>query len=197
VFRLLHASGLRAAEAAAAQAGDLVLRRSRWWLHVMGKGNVPGDVPMPDEVMQAFVRYRQFHGLPVVPQPGESTPLIMTLSGRRDHAMTSTAIYLLVKEVFVAAADELETEDPAQAASLRRASTHWLRHTAATHLADAGTDLRFIQKNLRHASLETTAIYLHVDDDQRHAATAKAHRSSPEGSGHVNATQASTDQPPS
>lgn len=45
------------------------------------------------------------------------------------------------------------------------------RHTAATHQADAGNDLRFIQKNLRHASLETTAIYLHADDDRRHEAT--------------------------
>ncbi|HNY46650.1 MAG TPA: site-specific integrase, partial [Casimicrobium sp.] len=50
-------------------------------------------------------------------------------------------------------------------------STHWLRHTAATHQADAGTDLRFIQKNLRHASLETTALYLHAEDDRRHQAT--------------------------
>jgi integrase/recombinase XerC len=61
--------------------------------------------------------------------------------------------------------------DPVGADKLRRASTHWLRHTAATHQADAGNDLRFIQKNLRHASLETTAIYLHADDDRRHAAT--------------------------
>jgi integrase/recombinase XerC len=56
-------------------------------------------------------------------------------------------------------------------ATLRRASTHWLRHTAATHQADAGNDIRFIQKNLRHASIETTAIYLHAEDDRRHSQT--------------------------
>jgi integrase/recombinase XerC len=61
--------------------------------------------------------------------------------------------------------------DPVGAATLHRASTHWLRHSAASHQADAGTDLRYIQKNLRHASIETTAIYLHAEDDRRHAQT--------------------------
>jgi integrase/recombinase XerC len=56
-------------------------------------------------------------------------------------------------------------------ATLRRASTHWQRHTAATQQADAGNDIRFIQKNLRHASIETTAIYLHAEDDRRHSQT--------------------------
>lgn len=37
--------------------------------------------------------------------------------------------------------------------------------------SDAGTDFRFIQKNLRHASIETTGIYLHAEDDRRHAHT--------------------------
>lgn len=40
-----------------------------------------------------------------------------------------------------------------------------------THQADAGNDIRFIQKNLRHASIETTAIYLHAEDDLRHKKT--------------------------
>ena len=65
----------------------------------------------------------------------------------------------------------MDNFNPTGAATLRCASTHWLRHTAAMLQADAGTDLRFIQKNLRHASLETTAIYLHAEDDCRHEAT--------------------------
>ena len=77
----------------------------------------------------------------------------------------------MVKEVLRRAAAVIEGPDPARAAILRQASTHWLRHTSATHQADAGNDIRFIQKNLRHASIETTAIYFHAEDDRRHEMT--------------------------
>lgn len=170
-FRLLHGAGLRATEAAAARAVDLEQRRGKWWLLVIGKGGVEGDVPIADILMVDFARYRTFYDLPPLPSPNETTPLILSLSGNRERCLTSTAIYLIVKDVLVAAAAAREINDPAGADKLRRASTHWLRHTAATHQADAGNDLRFIQKNLRHASLETTAIYLHVDDDRRHEST--------------------------
>jgi len=42
------------------------------------------------------------------------------------------------------------------------------------HQAVAGNDLRHIQGNLRHASIDTTAIYLHVEDDERHHRTTAA-----------------------
>lgn len=171
LFRLLYGASLRVSEAAHAKTNDLSHRRGKWWLHVVGKGGSVGDVPMSDELMVDFARYRQFHGLPAAPAVGEATPLVMSVAGRTDRFLTPTAIYLVVKEVFRRAAKALETADLAGAATLRRASTHWLRHTSATHQADAGNDIRFIQKNLRHASIETTAIYLHAEDDLRHTRT--------------------------
>ena len=172
LFRLLYGTSLRAAEAAQANTGDLVHRRGKWWLHVLGKGGVAGEVPVGDELMADFARYRQFYGLPPIPSPElDAAPLVMSIAGRTDQFLTPTAIYLIVKDVFRRAAAALETSNPAGAATLRHASTHWLRHTSATHQADAGNDIRHIQKNLRHASIETTAIYLHAEDDRRHTET--------------------------
>ncbi len=171
LFRLLYGASLRVSEAAQVKSSNLSQRRGKWWLHVVGKGESEGDVPMSDDLMNDLARYRQFYGLSAVPSALESTPLVMSVAGRTDKFLTPTAIYLVVKEVFRRAAIALEPTDPDRADILRRASTHWLRHTSATHQADAGNDIRFIQKNLRHASIETTAIYLHAEDDQRHAET--------------------------
>lgn len=121
--------------------------------------------------MAEFAHYRTFHGLPPTPAPDETTPAVMSIAGDTNRTLTPAAIYLIVKAVFRRAADALVATDPVGAALLQRASTHWLRHSAASHQADAGTDLRFIQRNLRHASIETTGFHLHAEDDRRHAQT--------------------------
>lgn len=169
--RFVYDPALRVSEAAQARAGDFVRRRGKWWLRVQGKGGVYGEVPIREELMAEFARYRTFHGLPPTPSTLETTPVILSIAGRVEECLTPATVYLIVKDVFARAADALAASDPITAAVLRRASTHWLRHAAASHQADSGTDLRHIQKNLRHASIETTAIYLHTADDVRHRDT--------------------------
>ncbi len=176
VMRFLYHTALGASEAAHAKAADFFQRRGRWWLHVVGKGGAEGEVPVSDTLMAEFARYRTFHGLSPAPAPGETSPAILSVAGDAKRHLTPTAVYLIAKEAFRRAAAALETSDPASAATLARASTHWLRHLAASHQADAGTDIRFIQWNLRHASIETTGLYLHAEDDRRHA-----HTVSPQG----------------
>ena len=57
-----------------------------------------------------------------------------------------------------------------KAEKLRKASTHWFRHTAITHQADAGIELRYLNKSARHDKLDTTAGYLHADEEAWHNA---------------------------
>ncbi|AGG89207.1 MAG: site-specific integrase [Castellaniella sp.] len=172
VLRFLYETALRASEAAAACESDFQRVRGRWWLHVVGKGDVEGQIPLSDHLMEDFARYRGFHGLPPAPADNGKIPAILGIAGRAS-ALTPTAIYQIVKATFRHVADTLQKEDAAKASRVRRASTHWLRHTAATHQAEDGTPIHHIQQNLRHSSIGTTSIYLHAEEDSRHASTTR------------------------
>ncbi|KWO73908.1 hypothetical protein WM31_08715 [Burkholderia ubonensis] len=53
---------------------------------------------------------------------------------------------------------------------------HWLRHTAGSHQADGGVDLRTVRDNLGHVSLNTASLYLHKEEDKRHRETVARHK---------------------
>lgn len=64
----------------------------------------------------------------------------------------------------------------ARADLLKQASAHWLRHSASSHMADQKIDLRLVRDNFGRASLATTSLYLHIDDDRRHRERDEKHR---------------------
>ncbi|ACC76309.1 tyrosine-type recombinase/integrase [Paraburkholderia caribensis] len=203
LFTLLYLGGLRIAEAGSNTMGQFFVRRDtdgtmRWWLTVRGKGDRERLVPATREMMSELARYRQSLGMTALPSPHEATPLVLPIgstaggasgrtgeSSRRNTAapvnqpLTRAALHTIVKRVFAGAARQLRehgAEFEARAALLEQASAHWLRHSAGSHMADRQVDLRLVRDNLGHASLATTSLYLHADDDRRHHETDEKHR---------------------
>lgn len=163
-----YATGLRRAELAAATTGALTRSAldgaldDAWSLKVMGKGRRARTVPMPRRLIDAL--RAQLHARPV-PLTLETAPADTPLIA---HLVTGEALHpdvvgRLFKGIFARAADQLALTYPNAAADLRRASTHWLRHTFANHGLDAGADIRDMQELLGHASLGTTTLYTKAD----------------------------------
>ncbi|SCK27268.1 site-specific integrase [Vogesella sp. LIG4] len=172
VISLLYYSGARRGEAAAAVMGDFFQLRQRWWWRVNGKTGV-ADIPVNDALLAALQRYRRQLGLAPLPVHQEQTPLICAMSkaGEVPRPLGDKALYLITREIFQRAATL--AEDAASRDKLTRASTHWLRHTSASHQLQAGIDLLLVSQNLRHRSIQTTRRYLHSELDQRHDALQK------------------------
>ncbi|WP_026296152.1 tyrosine-type recombinase/integrase [Aromatoleum toluclasticum] len=183
LFTLLYLGGLRISEVGYNTMGGFFCRRDRdgeerWWLEVLGKGEKERLVPATNEMIVELARYRRECGLAPYPTPTEDTPLVLPI-GKSREPLTRAALHAIVKKVFDGAASRLRQrgeEYAARANQLERASAHWLRHTAGSHMADQQIDLRSIRDNLGHESLKTTSQYLHTDDDVRHRETEQKHR---------------------
>jgi site-specific recombinase XerD len=150
-----------------------------WWLRVVGKGNKERQIPISGEFLDELLLYRSYIQVPGFPSVGEQVPLFGSARNFRIRVGRSS-IHGTVTDLFADVAAKLRMQGDMhavrRASQLELASAHWLRHTAGSHMANSGVDLRVIRDNLGHASISTTSIYLHTDDDQRHADTSTAHR---------------------
>jgi site-specific recombinase XerD len=179
---LLYLGGLRISEVVENSMGCFFSRRGpdgeeRWWLQVLGKGEKERLVPATKEMMEELAAYRREYGLSPYPTPGEEMPLVLAL-GKSREPLSRAALHVIVKKIFEGAAERLRSHGEAnspRADLLEKASAHWLRHTAASRMADEGIDLRLVRDNLGHESLTTTSQYLHAEDDRRHKETDLKH----------------------
>ena len=169
VLDFCYATGLRASELVGATLGIIEIEDGGdRWLHVTGKGGKAGKVALPPMARAALDRYLAQRGLPTTPSRWDpSTPLVGSLDEDAVGGITAGRLWAILKRFFKQVADLVAERSPATMEKLRRASTHWMRHTHASHALAGGAELTTVRDNLRHASLSTTSIYLHSEETKR------------------------------
>jgi integrase/recombinase XerC len=162
LFELLYATGMRVSEAAGLDLEDVDFT-SRL-LRVVGKGNKERIAPFGETAGEALAAYlpsrsqrRKRNG---AAEREDGEPLFVNARGGR---LTTRSMARLLKHRLQAAGLPAEI------------SPHALRHSFATHLLEAGADLRAIQELLGHASLSTTQKYTHLDAARLREVYRKAH----------------------
>lgn len=138
IVELLYASGLRVSELAGLDLDDV--DRAQRTLRVLGKGRKQRFVPYGATAEDALEAYVAARGA------GRGALFLNRRGGRLGVRSVRAIVRRRARE----------------AGLDRRVTPHTLRHTAATHLLDAGADLRMIQEFLGHSRLSTTQRYTHV-----------------------------------
>lgn len=166
VCALLYLLAPRAGELESHRMNSFQEERGLWWWHVTGKGAKQAKIPVPDDMIQALVRYRRHLGLSAMPRRNDTTPLLIGLRDRRP--ITARRLNQILKRLFCLAADQMAPELDYKAEKLRAASAHWGRHTGITAKVDAGMEERYVQKDARHADRRTTQRYIHEEERRWH-----------------------------
>jgi len=163
LLELLYATGIRAGELVRIDMEDMDL--SARWVRVTGKGNKERLVPFGRHAGQALLAYARRRRTLLKEKYQEKAFFLNRLGTR----LTSRSVQRVV-------AKQIQ-----HCAISRRISPHALRYTFATHLLDAGADLRSIQELLGHESISTTQRYTHVSLRRLRESYYKAHpRAGPE-----------------
>ena len=146
-FWTVYSLGLRLTEGLRLQVGDIDSARMLVHVH-LGKGAKDRFVPLASRTLALLREHWLTHRNPVWLFPAVGS------DGRQAASSDRPAVHTGVQEVMRRVVHEL---------GLRKAvSIHTLRHSYATHLLEAGVNLRLIQQYLGHKSLETTMVYLHL-----------------------------------
>lgn len=165
LFEVLYSAGTRAAETVGLNFEDIDFERGV--ARVRGKGRKERLAPLGSYALKALQAYlehpaRKAAGKLNAKAPSRSArdAVFLNLRGGR---LSTRSLGRIV-------------EGAVQRSGLRRRATpHTLRHSFATHLLDAGADLRAVQELLGHANLVTTQIYTHVSIERLRSIYEQAH----------------------
>jgi integrase/recombinase XerC len=161
MLELLYASGLRVSELVGLNMLDVDFINQT--VRVKGKGRKERIVPFGDHAKKALQDYLSVRGELLIeadPEKADQLAVFMNYQGTR---ITTRSVGRMVDKYVKLCAD------------IHHISPHSLRHSFATHLLDAGADLRVIQEMLGHVRLSTTQQYTHVAMDRLMEVYDKAH----------------------
>lgn len=154
-LELTYAAGLRVAEVVSLDIRSLDLERRT--MRVVGKGNKERAVPFGAPAAEAITAWLARR--PELATGGSGDALFLGARGKRlDPRTLRDSLHRLTAR-----------------AGVKDLAPHGLRHSAATHLLEGGSDLRTVQELLGHSSLQTTQRYTHVTPERLAAAFTQAH----------------------
>ena len=146
IASLCYGAGLRISEACTLMV-DAIDSEQRI-LRIRGKGDRVREVPLGDRLLQELRAYWKAHRPP-------GPHLFPAVGPGRRTTISPRSVWRALQRAATKAAIE------------KRVSAHVLRHSYATHLVEAGTDLRSVQLLLGHSSVETTTVYVHLTHARR------------------------------
>ncbi|HGE72899.1 TPA: tyrosine recombinase XerC, partial [Candidatus Poribacteria bacterium] len=157
ILELLYSTGMRVSEMLALDLSDI--DRSNAIVKVRGKGKKERIIPIGSYAMSALNDYLKIRDKLKVKRSNQA----LFVSERGNRIPDSKSINRRISKY-------------AKSAGIKKNVTaHTLRHTFATHLLNAGADLRSVQELLGHEKLATTQIYTHVSAERLKEVYEKAH----------------------
>jgi integrase/recombinase XerC len=154
IMELLYGAGLRVSELVALTYGAVDLQSGV--ARVLGKGRKERLTPIGRVALTVLVKFRD----EFAPRAAPLSPILLNANGRRT---TVEEVQRMLKRYLAHAGLPLDL------------TPHKLRHSYATHLLNAGADLRLVQELLGHSQLATTQVYTHVSVARLKEIYAKAH----------------------
>jgi len=160
ILETLYSCGIRVSELVGLTDGDIDFTLGI--LKVFGKGRKERIVPIGEKALAALREYLPQRDRIIAgsTSSGSKAPIFINHRGGR---LTSRSVARILQKHIL------------KCGLVRKVSPHALRHSFATHLLDAGADLRAIQEMLGHVSLSTTQRYTHVSVDKLMEVYDRAH----------------------
>jgi len=158
MLELFYSTGIRLAELAGLNQQDVDLVSDQ--VKVRGKGKKERLVPVGSHAGRALRRYYRLRDAAGRTGTRDGRAVFV---GRRGQRLSARGVQLAIKRLLSALARG------------RDLHVHSLRHSFATHLLDAGADLRAVQELLGHASLSTTQVYTHTSVERLKKVYHQAH----------------------
>ena len=158
ILETMYSAGLRVSEVVGLNEGDLDFRDAI--ARVRGKGRKERLAPLGKYAINALNAYLRKRTLASDEPSGREAPVFVNRFGNR---LTTRSVGRMLEKYIKLTGLDLRT------------SPHTLRHSFATHLLDAGADIRSVQELLGHKSLVTTQIYTHLSTANLRDVYLKAH----------------------